>query len=92
MLRRKLRTPNELSVTDAQRRLENVNSSGSGIGTVMIEVWKFRIGERVWMFKPTRGAKASKFVHSWIEPLRIKDEARYENFLLEREDVEEHNR
>ncbi|OWY90232.1 hypothetical protein PHMEG_00041732 [Phytophthora megakarya] len=43
------------------------------------------------MFKPPRGAKASKFVHSWTGPLRIKDEAGYENFLLEREDVDEHS-
>ncbi|OWZ05812.1 Enzymatic Polyprotein [Phytophthora megakarya] len=35
MLGRKLRTPNTSSVTDAQRRLENVNSSDSG--AIMIE-------------------------------------------------------
>ncbi|KAE9281856.1 hypothetical protein PF008_g27780 [Phytophthora fragariae] len=44
-------------------------------------------GDRVWMFKPPRGAKASKFVHQWLGPLRVVEPAGYDNFLVEREDV-----
>jgi hypothetical protein len=47
---------------------------------------EFQAGDRVWMFRPPRGPKASKFVHQWVGPLRIVESAGYENFLLERED------
>ncbi|OWZ16710.1 LOW QUALITY PROTEIN: hypothetical protein PHMEG_0009461 [Phytophthora megakarya] len=38
-----------------------------------------------------KGCQGVRLVHSWIGPLRIKDEAGYENFLLKREDVDEHS-
>jgi hypothetical protein len=47
---------------------------------------EFQAGDRVWMFRPPRGPKASKFVYQWVGPLRIVESAGYENFLLERED------
>ncbi|GMF23303.1 unnamed protein product [Phytophthora fragariaefolia] len=49
---------------------------------------EFKVGDRVWMFRPPRGPKASKFVHNWIGPLRVVEPAGYDNQLLEREDVE----
>ncbi|OWZ14647.1 hypothetical protein PHMEG_00011845 [Phytophthora megakarya] len=48
----------------------------------------FRVGDRVWMYRPPRGPKATKFVHAWVGPMKIIDEVGYENFLLEREDGE----
>ncbi|OWZ10181.1 LOW QUALITY PROTEIN: hypothetical protein PHMEG_00017007 [Phytophthora megakarya] len=50
---------------------------------------EFKIGGTVWMYRPPRGAQATKFVHSWIDPLKIVDAAGYENFLVERVDVSE---
>lgn len=35
-----------------------------------------------------KGPKASKFVHSWIGPLKIVELADYDNYLIEREDEE----
>jgi hypothetical protein len=49
----------------------------------------FTMGDRVWMYRPPRGAKASKFVHLWIGPLRIIEEAGFDNYLVEREDEDE---
>lgn len=46
----------------------------------------FNAGDRVWMFRPPKGPKASKFVHSWIGPMKIVEPAGYDNFLIERED------
>ncbi|POM74011.1 Hypothetical protein PHPALM_9085 [Phytophthora palmivora] len=34
----------------------------------------FNVGGRVWMYRPPRGAKAFKFVHTSIDPMRIVDE------------------
>ncbi|OWZ03214.1 Retrovirus Polyprotein [Phytophthora megakarya] len=48
----------------------------------------FNEGDRVWMFKPPRGPKASKFAHQWMGPLRIVEAAGFDNYLLEREDTE----
>ncbi|OWZ06759.1 Gag-pol fusion protein [Phytophthora megakarya] len=50
----------------------------------------FKKGDRVWMYRPPRGAKATKFVHAWIGPMKIVDEVGYENYLIEREDGENH--
>eukprot|EP00644_Phytophthora_capsici_P003712 jgi/Phyca11/40958/gw1.82.120.1 len=47
---------------------------------------EFHSGDRVWMYNPPRGPKATKFVHQWMGPLRIVEPAGYDNFLLERED------
>ncbi|KAE9301653.1 hypothetical protein PF008_g22691 [Phytophthora fragariae] len=49
----------------------------------------FNVGDRVWLFKPQKGPKASKFVHAWMGPMRIIEPAGYENYLLEREDQDE---
>lgn len=49
----------------------------------------FNVGDRVWLFKPPKGPKASKFVHAWMGPMRISEPAGYENYLLEREDQDE---
>eukprot|EP00644_Phytophthora_capsici_P011242 jgi/Phyca11/110369/e_gw1.18.234.1 len=46
----------------------------------------FKVNDRVWVYKPPRGVKASKFVHQWLGPLRIVEDAGYDNFVLERED------
>ncbi|KAE8997279.1 hypothetical protein PF005_g18158 [Phytophthora fragariae] len=46
----------------------------------------FEPGDRVWMYRPPRGPKASKFVHQWAGPMRIVETAGYDNYLLERED------
>jgi hypothetical protein len=46
----------------------------------------FATGDRVWMFRPPRGREASKFVHSWIGPLKIVEPAGFDNYLIERED------
>ncbi|KAE8901998.1 hypothetical protein PF005_g9683 [Phytophthora fragariae] len=43
-------------------------------------------GDRVWVYNPPRGAKATKFVHRWMGPARIVEAAGYDNFLLQRED------
>ncbi|KAE9006304.1 hypothetical protein PR003_g5876 [Phytophthora rubi] len=48
---------------------------------------EFHAGDRVWMYRPPRGPKASKFVHAWLGPLQIVEEVGYENYLLEREDT-----
>ncbi|OWY99516.1 hypothetical protein PHMEG_00029469 [Phytophthora megakarya] len=50
----------------------------------------FKKGDRVWMYRPPRGAKATKFMHAWIGPMKIVDEIGYENYLIEREDEENH--
>eukprot|EP00644_Phytophthora_capsici_P000776 jgi/Phyca11/70598/gw1.16.586.1 len=47
---------------------------------------EFRVGDRVWLYNPPRGPRATKFVHQWMGPLRILESAGYENFLLKRED------
>eukprot|EP00644_Phytophthora_capsici_P007162 jgi/Phyca11/112333/e_gw1.22.482.1 len=49
----------------------------------------FKPGDYVWMFKPPRGPRASKFVHQWMGPLRIIEPAGHDKFLLEREDGED---
>ncbi|OWZ01454.1 LOW QUALITY PROTEIN: hypothetical protein PHMEG_00027152 [Phytophthora megakarya] len=72
MLGRKLRIPN--SATDAQRMLENVNSSDSG--AIKIE------GCEV----PGSSESESK-----LDVQTTKGTGGYENFLLEREDVDEHS-
>ncbi|KAE8985265.1 hypothetical protein PR001_g22938 [Phytophthora rubi] len=46
----------------------------------------FNSGDRVWIYNPPRGAKATKFVHRWMGPARIIEAAGYDNFLLQRED------
>lgn len=46
----------------------------------------FSVGDRVWVFNPPRGQKATKFVHQWMGPMRIVEPAGYENWLLEHED------
>lgn len=48
------------------------------------KTWK--TGDRVWLYNPPRGLRATKFVHKWMGPLRVVEPAGYENFLLERED------
>ncbi|KAE8899085.1 hypothetical protein PF005_g22095 [Phytophthora fragariae] len=48
----------------------------------------FAPGDRVWMYRPPRGPKASKFVHQWLGPLRVVEPAGYDNLLLEREDTD----
>ncbi|KAG1697111.1 hypothetical protein DVH05_028627 [Phytophthora capsici] len=47
---------------------------------------EFRAGDRVWLYQPPRGPRATKFVHQWVGPLRILEPAGYENYLLKRED------
>ncbi|OWZ02642.1 hypothetical protein PHMEG_00025760, partial [Phytophthora megakarya] len=47
---------------------------------------KFKIGDHMGLFRPPRGPKATKSVHSWIGPLRIVADAGYENYLLQFED------
>ncbi|KAE8900447.1 hypothetical protein PF005_g25388 [Phytophthora fragariae] len=47
---------------------------------------EFRPGDRVWLYNPPRGPKATKFVHKWMGPMRVVESAGYENFLLQRED------
>ncbi|OWZ20534.1 hypothetical protein PHMEG_0005037 [Phytophthora megakarya] len=69
---RRLRPPNELLRSTA------VAEAG--------ELTAYHEGDRVWVYRPLRGPRATKFVHSWIEPLRIIEEAGYNNYLLERED------
>eukprot|EP00644_Phytophthora_capsici_P012414 jgi/Phyca11/121828/e_gw1.46.271.1 len=49
---------------------------------------EFKPGDRVWVFRPPRGPKASKFVHSWIGPTKIIEPAGYDNFLIRREDLD----
>ncbi|KAI9980453.1 hypothetical protein PInf_026347 [Phytophthora infestans] len=44
--------------------------------------------DRVWMYKPPRDPKATKFVHQWVGLLKIVESAGFENYLLEREDQE----
>ncbi|KAE8903105.1 hypothetical protein PF003_g12795 [Phytophthora fragariae] len=46
----------------------------------------FEPGDRVWMYRPPRGPKASKFIHQWAGPMWIVEPAGYDNCLLERED------
>jgi hypothetical protein len=40
----------------------------------------------VWLYNPPRGPKATKFVHPWMGPLRVREAIGYENYLLRRED------
>uniref|UniRef100_H3H673 Reverse transcriptase n=1 Tax=Phytophthora ramorum TaxID=164328 RepID=H3H673_PHYRM len=47
---------------------------------------EFHVGDRVWLFRPPRGPKATKFVHPWMGPLRIIEPAGYDNFVVRRED------
>ncbi|KAE9325459.1 hypothetical protein PR003_g16478 [Phytophthora rubi] len=44
---------------------------------------EFRPGDRVWVYNPPRGPKATKFVHKWMGPMRVVESAGYENFLLQ---------
>ncbi|EGZ14147.1 hypothetical protein PHYSODRAFT_513804 [Phytophthora sojae] len=48
----------------------------------------FEVGDRVWFYKPPRGPKATKLVHKWLAPVRIVEPVGYDNYLVEREDVE----
>ncbi|KAJ8569039.1 hypothetical protein ON010_g6222 [Phytophthora cinnamomi] len=48
----------------------------------------FAPGDRLWLYKPPRGPKASKLVHQWLGPVRVVEPAGYDNYLVEREDVE----
>ncbi|OWZ09440.1 hypothetical protein PHMEG_00017861 [Phytophthora megakarya] len=97
MMGRRLRAPNELlrttMVTEAgdlrrtnvQNELEDENKDDKRVTT--IGKTDFEPGDRVWMFRPSRGPKASKFVHQWI----VVESAGYDNFLVEREnDGKEH--
>lgn len=43
-------------------------------------------GDRVWMYRPPRGPKSTKFVHQCAGPMKIIEPAGFENFLIERED------
>eukprot|EP00644_Phytophthora_capsici_P009218 jgi/Phyca11/131451/e_gw1.106.57.1 len=52
------------------------------------KMYDFKPGDRVWLFRPPRGPKASKFVHSWIGPTKIVEPAGYDNFLIRREDLD----
>lgn len=53
-----------------------------------VRKWReFHAGDRVGMYRPPRGTKASKFVHAWLGPLQIVEEVGYENYLLVREDT-----
>ncbi|GMF29800.1 unnamed protein product [Phytophthora fragariaefolia] len=45
----------------------------------------FGPGDRVWVFNPPRGHKATKFVHMWMVPMRVVESAGYENYGLRRE-------
>jgi len=45
-----------------------------------------QVGDRVWLFSPPRGPKATKFVHPWMGPLRIVEDVGYESYLLRRHD------
>jgi hypothetical protein len=45
-----------------------------------------QVGDRVWLFNPPRGPKATKFVHPWMGPLQIIEAVGYENYLLRRQD------
>jgi len=47
---------------------------------------EWRVGDRVWLFRPPRGPKATKFVHSWMGLMRVVEAVGYENFLVRRED------
>ncbi|EEY67164.1 uncharacterized protein PITG_04102 [Phytophthora infestans T30-4] len=49
----------------------------------------FSTGDRVWMYRPPRGTKATKLVHVWIGPLRIIEPAGYDNYVVRREDQNE---
>ncbi|KAE8881217.1 hypothetical protein PF001_g20768 [Phytophthora fragariae] len=46
----------------------------------------FKTGDRVSMYRPPKGPKATKFVHRWMGPMRIVSAAGYENYLVRRED------
>ncbi|OWZ05062.1 hypothetical protein PHMEG_00022924 [Phytophthora megakarya] len=98
MMERRLRAPNVLlratSVTEAGGLVQQHQK----LLTTLKEAHKFaerarRVrrkrdfepGDRVWMFRPPRDPKASKFVHQWLGPLRVIEDAGYENFLVERE-------
>ncbi|KAG3072927.1 hypothetical protein PI125_g22375 [Phytophthora idaei] len=52
----------------------------------MREKRAFKAGDRVWMHRPPRGPQATKFVHPWVGPMKIVEDAGYDNFLLQRED------
>ncbi|KAE8984254.1 hypothetical protein PF011_g20849 [Phytophthora fragariae] len=47
---------------------------------------EWKAGDRVWLYRPPRGPKATKFEHSWMGPMRIVEPAGYETFLVRRED------
>eukprot|EP00644_Phytophthora_capsici_P002561 jgi/Phyca11/60907/gw1.11.282.1 len=47
---------------------------------------EFKIGDRVWLYNPPRGPKATKFVHQWMGPMKIVEPVGYDNFRLKRED------
>eukprot|EP00644_Phytophthora_capsici_P013521 jgi/Phyca11/70603/gw1.29.424.1 len=47
---------------------------------------EFRVGDKVWLYNPLRGPRATKFVHQWMGPLLVVEPAGYENYLLKRED------
>eukprot|EP00644_Phytophthora_capsici_P005531 jgi/Phyca11/97812/e_gw1.2.879.1 len=49
---------------------------------------EFKPGDRFGVFRLPRGAKASKFVHSWVVPTKILEPAGYDNFLIRREDLD----
>lgn len=46
----------------------------------------FRPGDFAWLFRPPTDAGASKFDHRWVGPVKIVEDAGYDNFLVRRED------
>jgi len=46
----------------------------------------FAVVDHVWVYHPPRGQHTTKFGHRWMGPMRVVEDAGYENYLLERED------
>ncbi|KAE9143392.1 hypothetical protein PF006_g11578 [Phytophthora fragariae] len=48
---------------------------------------EFRTGDKVWMFRPPRGPKTTKFGHLWMGLMVVVEPAGYDNFVVRRCDV-----
>lgn len=79
-MERSLKSAEKARVKEQRRQAKYYNRRGR-------QQHVFRPGDRVWVLNPPRGPKATKFVHLWMGPMRIVEDAGYNNFLLAREDT-----
>ncbi|ETN08093.1 hypothetical protein PPTG_11961 [Phytophthora nicotianae INRA-310] len=49
----------------------------------------FKTGELVWVLKPPRGKGVTKLAHQWVGPAKLAENVGFDNWLVERQDLQE---